>query len=277
MPIEPTTTKEKDYLDQDPEIRGQKFACVSFVSPEDMIVKKEIFQFSKFAKAISKDIANLLDHVDEKFGVLNVNSNVNSNGENGEEKNEDAEREIIRGAIKGIRERHAYLLNHENMQGEFASFVSLNSAQIDKEFDELNEFRTSVRGFKVRGVYDSLDEAKARAKKIESFDNKFNVFVCQVGCWCPWSPNPEEIQDNEYAETQLNTLVKGYKENEEKKNKFFEERKEELVVHGREFTERLKKDQTSRVTVVKEEDLPTNALLSPDPWMASKGILEVKE
>jgi hypothetical protein len=262
------------------------------VSPEDMLVKKEIFQFSKFTNAISKDIANLLDHVDEKFGVLRGRDGEGEKDEKdekyekdekeeNEEKNADAEREVIRGAIKGIRERYSYLENHENMQGEFASFVSLNSAQIDKEFDELNEFRTSVRGFKVRGVYDSLDEAKARAKKIESFDNKFNVFVCQVGCWCPWSPNPEEIQDSEYAETQLNTLVKSYKENEEKKNKFFEERKEELIVHGREFTERLKKDQikqnSSKITVIKEEDLPTNALLSPDPWMASKGILEVKE
>jgi hypothetical protein len=34
-------------------------------------------------------------------------------------------------------------------------------------------------------------------------DNKFNVYV-QGGCWCPWSPNPDDITDQEYAETNLN-------------------------------------------------------------------------
>ena len=36
-----------------------------------------------------------------------------------------------------------------------------------KNYDEMNEFRTSVRGLKVRGVYDSRREAEVRAKTIQ--------------------------------------------------------------------------------------------------------------
>jgi hypothetical protein len=50
-----------------------------------------------------------------------------------------------------------------------------------------------------------------------------------VGCWCPWSPNPEDLEDQEYAETQLNTLMKKYKENAQLKDNFFEQRKQEKI------------------------------------------------
>ena len=38
-------TEVKDLLDEDTAIAGQKFVCVSFISPEDIIKKKEIFFF----------------------------------------------------------------------------------------------------------------------------------------------------------------------------------------------------------------------------------------
>ena len=80
--------------------------------------------------------------------------------------------------------------------------------------------------------------------------DKFNIFVAQVGVWCPWSPNPEEIQEQEYAETQLNTLMKGYRENMELRDQFYEQRKEEKI---KEAQEQLK-----------------SALEKKDPWLEGK-------
>ena len=37
-----------DLLYEDPEISNQKFACISFVSPETILKKKELFYFEKF-------------------------------------------------------------------------------------------------------------------------------------------------------------------------------------------------------------------------------------
>ena len=37
-----------DLCDEDPLISGQKFACISFVSPEKIIKQRELFIFEKF-------------------------------------------------------------------------------------------------------------------------------------------------------------------------------------------------------------------------------------
>jgi hypothetical protein len=63
---------------------------------------------------------------------------------------------------------------------------------------------------------------------LKKLDGKFHVYVAEVGCWCPWSPNPEDVQEQEFAETQLNTMMKHYKDNQVKKDIYYEERKREL-------------------------------------------------
>ena len=42
--------KYVDLLEEDKPIAGQKFACVSFVSPENILKQKEIFFFEEFLK-----------------------------------------------------------------------------------------------------------------------------------------------------------------------------------------------------------------------------------
>jgi hypothetical protein len=43
-------SKYVDLLEEDKPIAGQKFACISFVSPEKIIKQKEIFYFEEFLK-----------------------------------------------------------------------------------------------------------------------------------------------------------------------------------------------------------------------------------
>ena len=42
--------KYVDLLEEDKAIAGQKFVCVSFVSPEKVMKQKEIFYFEQFLK-----------------------------------------------------------------------------------------------------------------------------------------------------------------------------------------------------------------------------------
>ena len=60
------STKEVDYLDEDKPIRGQNFVLVSFISPEDVIVNKEAYIFTKFTEKFSGDMKNLLESIKEK-------------------------------------------------------------------------------------------------------------------------------------------------------------------------------------------------------------------
>ena len=43
--------KYVDLCDEDPPIAGQKFACMSFVSPEKILKKREVYLFNQFITA----------------------------------------------------------------------------------------------------------------------------------------------------------------------------------------------------------------------------------
>jgi hypothetical protein len=87
-----------------------------------------------------------------------------------------------------------------------------------------------MRGLKVRGVYGTLKEAQVRAEVLRRKDPTFDVFVGQVGYWLPWDPeNKDKVEDQEYMEGELNTLMKKYKENQQKKDEFWAQEKERRV------------------------------------------------
>jgi DNA repair exonuclease SbcCD ATPase subunit len=93
------------------------------------------------------------------------------------------------------------------------------------------ENKTTLSGIKFRGGFASYDEACEHAKKLQTIDPYFNVFVGETGKWLPFDPNPdsEAVKDSEYANEQLNNLMKGYVENQEKAKIVHEQRKNELV------------------------------------------------
>jgi hypothetical protein len=221
-----TPVSETDTLEHDPDIRGQKFVCLSFISPEDVLVAKEPFMFNKFLSSFSQDMRDMFQNLAAYFegneGVLET--------------------------INLVKERYDYIDTDVGIQKELEFFKEKNHDSLESEFLKRNNFRTSVRGIKVRGSYDSLEEAKARVENIRKFDNKFNVYVAQVGSWCPWSPSPNILEDQVYSETALNTLVKSYIENEELKKGVYENRKDDKM-------DKIKHDMEQR----------------KDLWMAAKG------
>ena len=197
------SVKEADFLEQDPPLRGQNYVCLSFLSPEELLKRKDVFFFEQFLQSFSDDMNDFFGKMIEKYT---------------EEKD----------LLETIKDRYRYIFDPKNIQQEFQFFSSANGADLESKFHEQANFMTSIRGIKVRGVFDTLREAEVRAQVLKRLDDKFHVYVAQVGCWCPWSPNPDDIGEQEYAETHLNTLMKNYKENQDKKDMFFEERKREL-------------------------------------------------
>lgn len=197
------SVKEEDFLTEDPPLRGQNYVCLSFVSPEDVIKKKEVYFFEHFLKSFSSDLGQLFENLTQKYP-------------------DDIDK------FKMIQDRYSYLFGRDSLQEEYNFFVNTQGNDLDKQYYEENNFQTSIRGIKVRGVFDTMREAQIRSQVLSKLDDRFNVYVAQVGCWCPWSPNPDDIGNQEYAETHLNSLMKKYKENQSKKDVFFEERKKEM-------------------------------------------------
>ena len=174
------TNQTEDYLEVDPPIPGQSFVCLSFVSPEDMIRKKTVFESRKFLESV---LARVKSTDPEDKNKLTL---------------EEAVAELT--------------------VEKFLDYNVMHEEENNKQFNEENEFTTSTRGVKVRGVFESLKEAQRKAKVLQNRDPTFHVFVGQVGYWLPWDPNPDNIENQEYAEQHLNEIVKKYKENRQTKD-----------------------------------------------------------
>ena len=56
-----------------------------------------------------------------------------------------------------------------------------------------------------------------------------NIYIGEVGKWCPFEDDPEKAKDAVYKDEELNRLMKGYKENQEKAKEHFHQRKAEMV------------------------------------------------
>lgn len=85
------------------------------------------------------------------------------------------------------------------------------------------------------GVTDSYESACEMAKNINQEDNVHNVFVGEVGKWLPVVSNVSKsssqyVEDVEYANEQLNELMKGYHANQEKAKLFYEHNKNEKMI-----------------------------------------------
>jgi hypothetical protein len=87
----------------------------------------------------------------------------------------------------------------------------------------------SIRGLKCRGVFATREEANERAQFLQSIDPDFDTFVGEVGKWLPWSPNPESVNDQVYAEEKLQEMVTERKKNLKKAAIMEEERKREMI------------------------------------------------
>ena len=229
-----TTAVVEDFLDEDTEIPGQRYVLLSFISPEKVLEKKDIFFFKKFLESYEVDwkIKNL-----EKYMVSvvqNINDQLDERIKELEKNDQNDQATICR------KNR----MNITTLMSEYEPFVQKNRADIQKttiveaydnymfanktkledEYYAVNEFRTSVRGLKVRGVYGNPKEAEMKAKKLQGKDKYNNIFIGDLGKWLPWDPQPHEIADQEYAQDELNTLMRKYKENEDNRDKYFEER-----------------------------------------------------
>lgn len=230
-----------DFLEQDDAIRGQNYACLSFISPENVLKNKNLYKMSSFLRHLVK------------------NNNINLSDD--------------------------FL---DNIDEKYKDYLYSRDENLEKEFYKENDFKTTIRGLKVRGVYDTLQEAQSRAKLLQRRDKYFNVFVGQVGFWLPWDPESHKVDNQEYFESELNELVTKYRENKDKKDEHFRENIEYVKEQAAKEATR-KKEQNSEANSVslsteQESPAPVNdvevvnsvdeelkqTLESGDPWLESK-------
>ena len=198
--IELVETRVEDHLDEDKPIRGQKYVLLSFISPEDAIINKDVLYFSKFIESFSNNVKDIFNNIKDKYPES-------------------------KDLIDNVMENHKYILDANELNEQYKFFKSVNNEDLENKYAEKYGAVTSIRGVKVRGSFETIEEAKIRSEFLKKLGDKFHIYVAEVGCWCAWSPDPEFINNIEYSNTQLNTLMKEYKQNMEDKDALFESRK----------------------------------------------------
>lgn len=218
-------------MDEDKEISGQRFALLSFLSPEKVLARKDVFFFEQFLKnyEIQWKTKNL-----EKFlakQVMDFNAKLDAEADRLMTSDLSGAADICRAsriridgvleAYQGFLKENAKEITATTIKESFDDYMYSNSKRLEDEFHAKNDFQTTVRGLKIRGSYGSQEEATARAKKLQRQDPIHNIYVAEVGKWLAWDPSPHEVAEQEYAEDQLNDLMKAYKQNEEQREEFY--------------------------------------------------------
>ena len=221
-----------DLLDEDKPISGQKFVCVSFVSPENILKEKNRFFFKEFLKYY--DFTKSIKKFEQYMNFLAYKYNIEVNDL--------------------MSDFHEFLKNEKEqitmntVDDEYKNFMDANEERLTDEFGKTYDFQTSVRGLKIRGSYSTQEEAELRCKMLREVDPNHNVYVGPVGMWMPWDPDAYKTGKVEYLEEELNQLMSEKIKNEEKAKKEFDKRVMETKKQAIKENIKLAKESGNKLT-----------------------------
>ena len=84
-------------------------------------------------------------------------------------------------------------------------------------------------GLKIRGCFNSRDEAASHAKRLQKEDATFDIYVVDMYKWLLIPPDRDHIEDVHYNDEKLEEIMSKYRENQAMASKMFEERKRDLM------------------------------------------------
>jgi hypothetical protein len=242
------TKKYVDLLDEDQPISGQKFACISFISPENIVKQKEMFMFEQFLK--NYDYIQSMEKFQGFMQFISYKYKLNNDN-------------LMSDLEEFVKDERGTLMSN-TIEDQFKNFIDKNEENLEGEFSRLHHFQTSTRGIKVRGVFSSQEEAEMRCKMLREIDPNHDVYVGPIGMWMPWEPEAYKTGRVEYLEEELNKLMHEKFDNEkgaklefekrvrEAKEKALEENKEKADKTGNVLTQTMNKD--GKLVNVREVD-----------------------
>ena len=197
-----------DLLEEDKPLAGQKFVCVSFVSPEKILKQKELFFFEEFLKKwdLNKSMEKFVQFLN--FASFKYKLTFD---------------DVMKDFQEFITEEKD-TITASTLADDYKTFVDKNEEDLEKAFSIAHNFQTHTRGIKIRGSYPSVEEAELRCKMLREIDPHHDVYVGPVGMWMPWEPEAYKTGRVEYMEEELNKLMGEKNKYEENAKQAFEQR-----------------------------------------------------
>jgi len=245
LPTGEINPKYIDVLGEDPPINGQKYVSISFISPEKVLKNRDLFFFEEFVKQwditeARKEMADFVHYVSYNYGI-------------------DTE-DLLKEYNAFIKDTSGKAKKHEKttIEEDYATFLDQSQDKLQKEFESQNQFKTSVRGIKIRGVYATEEIAQAKCKELREFDPDNNITYGEVGKWLAWDPDLYSSGNIEYLEPELNQLYQEKIKNEAKAKTFFEQRTMEMKKKA--IEENMKKAEQTNTVVTQTINPETGEL-----------------
>ena len=214
-----------DLCDEDQPVAGQKFACLSFVSPEKILKQREQFIFDQFVK--EWDFTKSISKTVEFLNFMTFKYKLNT--------------ETVMADFQEFVKEEKEKLQYSTTEDDFKTFMDQNEDKLHQEFQKKHGFQTSVRGLKVRGVFPTQEEAELRCKKLREVDPNHDIYVGPIDMWIPWDPDAYKTGRVEFMEEELNQLHHEKMKNETKAKEEFDRRV--LETKRKAIEENIKKAQ----------------------------------
>lgn len=184
--------KYVDLCDEDQPMSGQKFVCLSFVSPENILKKRETYLFDKFVQ--QWDMSKSMDKFSEFINFISYKHNLNVQN-------------LLSEYNEFIKEEDVKLkADAKVVEDDYKNFIDKNEERLNLQFSRDNNFQTNVRGVKVRGSFATQEEAERNCKKLRDSDPTHDIFLGEVGKWMAFDPNAYKTGKIEFLEPELNRL-----------------------------------------------------------------------
>jgi len=248
-------TKYIDLLDEDKTISGQKFVCLSFLSPEHHIKNKDLFFFEKYVANF--DMRKSMEKFNSFINFISYKYNIDAN--------------------KILKDMDEFLIEEKdklfatNISDDYKTFLDNSSEKLTTEYNQLNSFQTSTRGVKVRGSFETQQEAEMKCKMLREEDPNHDVYVGHVGKWLPFHPEAYRTGKVEYLEKELNELMAEKKKNDEVSKENFKKRVKETK--ERAITENIKKAEESGNRLMQSIDEQGNLINADRMDVPGKNLL----
>lgn len=121
-------------------------------------------------------------------------------------------------------------VSYDDIESEYRAFHDEHLDKLQEDFRKIEDYQGPIiSAFKIRGIHDTVDAAKEHAKKLYDLEPYVDTYVANVGQWASWTASREYVQDVEYMDKSLDKLMKRYKENINKCNNEFDERRKASI------------------------------------------------
>ena len=199
----------EDALEVDPEYPNDRFVGISFISPENILKRREIFFFEKFVDSWDfvksmKKFSDFLYFMSEKYNL---------------------KLDVLQKDYQDFLREEEKTLKEASVLDDYKNFLDANEDNLMDQFNKENDFQTSVRGIKIRTpTCRTAEEVEIHVKKIRERDPHNDIYIGEVGKWMPFEPNAYKTGRTEFLEPELNELYHNKLKNEALAKEEFEKR-----------------------------------------------------